>query len=98
MNNVFTKEYVDTLTKQAESENANIIINNILMCILGTAWNYRIQGLYILDGKTAGFLQGSNPETGAALVHTPNIITALSGNVGQQVKSVHHIWIMRFRF
>ena len=87
MNKVFTKEYVDTLTKQSENEDAQNVINRILGAYSAQLEITGYRDYYILDGKTAGFLQGSNLEAGAELVHTPNIITALSGKVGQEVKA-----------
>lgn len=39
---------------------------------------------YILDAKTAGYLEGSDPQTGDLFEKTPNIISAMDGRVGKE--------------
>ncbi|MGI6030125.1 MAG: ATP-binding protein [Eubacteriales bacterium] len=43
------------------------------------------RNLYLLDGRTGAYLEGTSPQQGATLERTPNLILALTGQVGQQV-------------
>ena len=40
---------------------------------------------YILDGKTAQYVEGSDPQTGDTIEKTPNIIKAMNGEIGNEV-------------
>lgn len=40
---------------------------------------------YVLDGKNAGYIEGSDPQTGDLVEKTPNIIKALNGEVGNEI-------------
>lgn len=87
MNTVFTSETMETLSRQAQGENAYVAVNNLLAAYSAQIGVTAYRNYYILDGHTAQFLEGTNPDEGAELVRTPNIITALSGEVGQKVSS-----------
>ena len=51
---------------------------------------------YVLDAKTAQYLEGTDPETGDLLEKTPNIIKAMQGEIGSDVNN--QISIMDFAY
>jgi two-component system sensor histidine kinase VicK len=87
MNTLFTPDFVDTLNKQSQGENAYAAINNLIAAYSAQIGITSYRNYYILDGTTAQFLGGMDPGEGVALTHTPNIISALSGEVGQRVSA-----------
>ena len=88
MNTVFTDETVETLSRQAQGENAYVAINSLLSAYSAQIGVTAYRNYYILDGRNASFLEGTNPDEGMQLTRTPNIITALSGEVGKSVSTV----------
>ena len=88
MNTVFTDETKETLSRQAQGENSYVALNSLLSAYSAQIGVTAYRNYYILDGQNAQFLEGTNPDEGMQLERTPNIITALSGEVGQSVSAV----------
>ena len=78
-------EFVGDLRSEAQGEDAPERIGNIINAYSGALGiNSGSRNYYILDGETGEFLAGSDPEGGAVLPMTPNILTALTGEEGSE--------------
>ena len=78
-------EFVGDLRSEAQGEDAPERIGNIINAYSGALGiNSGSRNYYILDGETGEFLAGSDPEGGAVLPVTPNILTALTGEEGSE--------------
>lgn len=78
-------EFVGDLRSEAQGEDAPERIGNIINAYSGALGiNSGSRNYYILDGQTGEFLAGSDPEGGAVLPVTPNILTALTGEEGSE--------------
>jgi len=90
MNVVFNDpQFTNQLTAASEDENLLPKLSQIITTYsdagrLGINQN---RNYYILDAKTAGYLDGSDPQTGDLLEKTPNIIAAMSGQIGNTINS-----------
>lgn len=81
MNAVFTHSFIDNLGAAGEGQNGTAGIEELI-----TAYSARLglssdRTFLLLDGKTGAFLAGSGPSD---YEKTPNILRALSGEVGQR--------------
>jgi len=77
--------FVRALRTEAGQPDGAEGLNLILNAYDGTLGiNGRSRNYYILDGETGAFLTGSDPESGASLEMTPNILTALTGHEGYE--------------
>ncbi len=88
MNTVFTDSFCETLNRQAQSENAYSGVNTLLRAYSAQMGITSYRNYYILDGVTAKFLDGTNPDEGANLTTTHNIVSAMSGTKGSHVSIV----------
>jgi len=77
-------EFTDDLTHATEGETDPVsMIDQMLDAYVGELGvDGRNRNYYILDGQTAAFLAGSDPEAGEKLTVTNNIAAALTGKVG----------------
>ncbi len=87
---VFTDQQITSqLTSAASSDNSLKKISEIIVTYsdagrLGINQN---RNYYILDAKTAGYQDGSDPQTGDLLEKTPNIIAAMNGEIGNSINT-----------
>lgn len=73
------------LTETAGEEDGAEIIRGVLQGYAGSLGiDSRTRNFYILDGKTARYLGGSDDEGGPHLEITPNLTAALSGHYGSR--------------
>jgi len=79
-------EFTDDLTHATEEESDPVaMIDQVLDAYVGELGvDGRNRNYYILDGRTAAFLTGSDEESGEALTITNNISAALTGQVGDR--------------
>lgn len=85
MSSVFTSEFILTLEQNAQDSGALQDMIEAYSAPLGID-EYRC--FYVLDGKTGDYLSGSDDDYGARLVKTPNVLTAMNGQVGQQTETL----------
>lgn len=86
MREVFsTKEFTDSLngalTEADPPENLYAVLN----AFSGKIGIDSYRDFYILNGSDASFLKGSNSEKGKQLERTPNLIRAMTGNIGEEL-------------
>ncbi len=81
--------FAGDLAVAAVGDNAPGRIDNIidLYSDAGRLGINQNRNYYILDAKTAGYLEGSDPQTGDLFEKTPNIIKAMSGEVGNEINN-----------
>lgn len=85
MASVFTSEFILTLEKNAGDGDTLRGMIEAYSAPLGID-EYRC--FYVLDGRNGSYLCGSDDDYGAHLIKTPNILTAMNGQVGQQTRSL----------
>jgi len=85
MSSVFTSEFILTLEQNARDSGALQDMIEAYSAPLGID-EYRC--FYVLDGKSGDYLSGSDDDYGARLVKTPNILTAMTGQVGQKTETL----------
>jgi len=85
MSSVFTSEFILTLEQNAQDSGTLQDMIEAYSAPLGID-EYRC--FYVLDGQTGDYLSGSDDDYGARLVKTPNILTAMTGQVGQQTETL----------
>ncbi len=84
MASVFTSEFILTLEQNGDSATLQDMIE-AYEAPLGID-EYRC--FYVLDGATGDYLSGSDDDYGSRLVKTPNVLTAMNGQVGQQTETL----------
>jgi len=82
MGRVFTTEFIDTLGKNARESGDAEQIKTMISAYSGTLGIDSNRSFSILDRKTGAYLAGSDDVMGRELEKTPNIISAMSGRVG----------------
>ncbi len=85
MSSVFTSEFILTLEQNAGDGNAVRGMIEAYSAPLGID-EYRC--FYVLDGRTGAYLSGSDDDYGAQLQLTPNVLSAMNGQVGQQTQTL----------
>ncbi len=85
MSSVFTSEFILTLEQNAQDSGTLQDMIEAYSAPLGID-EYRC--FYVLDGQTGDYLSGSDDDYGVRLVKTPNILTAMTGQVGQQTETL----------
>ena len=85
MSSVFTSEFILTLEQNAQDSGTLQDMIEAYSAPLGID-EYRC--FYVLDGQTGDYLSGSDDDYGARLVKTPNILPAMTGQVGQQTETL----------
>lgn len=88
MTKVFTPEFILTLEKNAEQSDAQMAIKKVLMAHSGSLGLDEYRNFYILDGKNGKYLAGSDDALGAKQEITPNMTTAMNGEVGQEINGL----------
>ncbi len=86
---VFTREYISTLRSDIAAENGVAKIYDSVSAYFGQLGIDSYRNCYILDGKNGKAIDGmfSNSELAQSLELSPNIITAMNGEVGDEVDS-----------
>ncbi len=87
MQSVFTTDFIKTLNAEAEKPDAVSRLKDMLSAYSGTMGIDAYRNFYILDGQTGDYLAGSGMQS-AGIEKTPNIITAVGGEVGQEIHAV----------
>ena len=84
MRDVFSDaDFVSDLRTGAASEDGEEKLREIIRAYYGALGIDAVtRNYYILDGNTGSFITGSDESSGAELIITPNILTALNGNEG----------------
>ncbi len=85
MASVFTSEFILTLEQNGKDSGALQDMIEAYEAPLGID-EYRC--FYVLNGVTGDYLSGSDDDYGTRLVKTPNILTAMNGQVGQQTETL----------
>ena len=85
MASVFTSEFILTLEQNAGDGGALQDMIEAYSAPLGID-EYRC--FYVLDGRSGAYLSGSDDDYGAQLQLTPNILTAMNGQVGQYTEKL----------
>jgi two-component system sensor histidine kinase VicK len=86
MREVFTtKEFIDSLNVALLDKDPSENLYEILNAFSGKIGIDSYRDFYILKGDDGSFLRGSNSEVGKQLERTPNLIRAMTGNVGQKL-------------
>ena len=85
MSSVFTSEFILTLEQNADDHGTLRGMIEAYSASLGID-EYRC--FYVLDGRTGAYLSGSDDDYGAKLQMTPNILTAMTGQVGQTTETL----------
>lgn len=87
MSSVFTPELISSLERAAEKNDISDLRNmlNAYSAPLGIGEN---RMFFILDPETGEYLAGSDDERGASLPLTPNVIKAMTGEVGQTAETL----------
>ena len=86
---VFNSDYIDSLCMFLGSENAASDIYSSVNAYSGQLGIDSFRNFYILDGKSGKSIEGLefNSELSSNLERSPNIITAMGGQVGDETKS-----------
>ena len=82
MNEVFTPEFILTLERTAANGSADDV-RDVLSAYSAQMGIDKNRMFFVLDGKSGEYLSGSDSQWGARLKLSANMITALSGEVGQ---------------
>ena len=82
MNGVFTPEFILTLERTA-TEGDESALQDILEAYSAQMGIDKNRMFFVLDGRDGTYLAGSDELWGASLKTSPNMISALSGKVGQ---------------
>lgn len=82
MNEVFTPEFILTLERTAASGSA-FDVRDVLSAYSAQMGIDKNRMFFVLDGRSGEYLAGSDSQWGASLRLSANMITALSGEVGQ---------------
>ena len=83
---VFTQEFILTLEKSAGSAEPVSALRQVLEAYSGPLGIDQYRSFNILDGETGDYLAGSDDRLAEKLPLTNNILTAMNGEVGQQVE------------
>jgi len=88
MSAVFTPEFLLSLEDNAAGADAPETLREMLEAYSGPLGLDENRSFYILDPDTGAYLAGSDDAYGAKLTLTPNILSAMNGEVGQKVESL----------
>ncbi|HIU43153.1 MAG TPA: HAMP domain-containing protein [Candidatus Ventrousia excrementavium] len=83
---VFTQEFILTLEKSAAGDEPVPVLREVLEAYSGSLGIDQYRSFYILDGTTGEYLAGSDDSLAQSLTLTSNILTAMNGEVGQDVE------------
>ena len=85
---VLTAERIETFQAAARGDNPDQALYEVVSAYSSSLGIDNYRNVYILDGETGRFLQGSNRALGQALEKTPNLIAAMAGEVGDSGRVV----------
>ena len=87
MSKVFTPDFILSMENAAADGGTESLkeLINAYSSSLGISGN---RVFSIIDGKTGKYIDGSDDEAGAEMALTPNILTAMNGEVGQKISPV----------
>lgn len=86
MKEVFSnQEFTDSLNGALEETDPSGNLYSILNAFSGKIGVDSYRDFYVLQGDDASFLIGTNSEVGKQLERTPNLIRAMTGNVGDEL-------------
>lgn len=85
---VFTTDFIQTLDKNASSDTPVESIHEVLSAYSSAIGIDSYRNFYILDKKNGEYIAGSNEELGRLITKTPNIISAISGSVGDKTSNI----------
>ena len=84
MSSVFTGEFILTLEQNAAASTDGRALREMIEAYSAPLGIDEYRRFYVLDGKTGQYLSGSDDSYGSAMALTPNILTAMTGQVGQE--------------
>lgn len=87
MTEVFTTDFIDTLIKNSETENAPDELKKVIEAYTASLGIDSNRNYYILS-SSGKYLRGSNERLGNELEITPNIIKSMNGEVGDDVSFI----------
>jgi len=89
---VFTEDYVDSLSKNIGTENDIQKIYSSISAYFGQLGIDSFKSCFILDGRSGKPINGfaSNPKLADSLEISPNIISAMNGNVASEVHMTYN--------
>lgn len=85
---VFTTDFIKELNQNAKSDASIESIHEILTAYSSAIGIDSYRNFYILDKKNGEYIAGSNEELGRGIIKTPNIISAISGGVGDATSNI----------
>lgn len=88
MTEVFTTDFILALEETGDTEQGYLNLRDYIMAYSGTLGINKNRNFYILDGKTAKYLAGSDDQFGKSLELTPNMLLAKNGQVGDKIMAV----------
>lgn len=87
MTKVFTQEFILSMEKSAQSGGSEALRNFVIAYSVSLGINQN-RSFYILDGKDGSYITGSDDKTGSRIELTPNMLTAMNGEIGQAISPV----------
>ena len=87
MANVFTQDFILSLENTAKEGGSASLKDYMIAYSVSLGINQN-RNFYILDGKSGEYITGSDDEAGAEMTLTPNMLTAMNGQVGQEISPV----------
>lgn len=87
MTGVFTSDFILSLEDTAKA-GGSASLKEYMLAYSTPLGIDRDRNFYIFDGRTGEYITGSDDELGQSLELTPNILSAMNGNVGQSISPV----------
>lgn len=87
MANVFTQDFILSL-ENAAKEGGSASLKDYMIAYSVSLGINQNRNFYILDGKSGEYITGSDDVLGAEMALTPNMLTAMNGQVGQEISPV----------
>ncbi|MBQ2911144.1 MAG: HAMP domain-containing protein [Clostridia bacterium] len=87
MANVFTQDFILSLENTAKEGGSASLKDYMIAYSVSLGINQN-RNFYILDGKSGEYIAGSDDESGMEMALTPNMLTAMNGQVGQEISPV----------
>ncbi|MBQ6836293.1 MAG: HAMP domain-containing protein [Clostridia bacterium] len=87
MANVFTQDFILSLENTAKEGGSASLKDYMIAYSVSLGINQN-RNFYILDGKSGEYITGSDDESGMEMTLTPNMLTAMNGQVGQEISPV----------
>ena len=87
MANVFTQDFILSLENTAK-EGGSASLKDYMIAYSVSLGIDQNRSFYILDGKSGEYITGSDDDMASSFALTPNMLTAMNGQVGQEVSPV----------